>query len=170
MKTKVLKPYSKVKAWHEEFGDQIHAFLAKAVRSQVDAQDLSQEVFHRMLRIERPELIRSPRAYLYRVAIHVLDEWRSRDERQQFQSLVDADDTQSPEDIYEHRERQHSVEDIRRALQSLPPAYSAALILHWHYGMTYAEIASRLDVTQRMVKRYIVKGYGALRIWFNEKG
>jgi len=36
--------------------------------------------------------------------------------------------------------------------------------------MTYREIASRLDVTDRMVKRYIVKGYGALRVWFNVNG
>ena len=163
-------PYKRVRAWHAEFGDQIHAFLAKAVRSPEHAQDLSQEVFHRMLRIERPELIRCPRAYLYRVAIHVLDEWRNRADKISIEVSVDLEQTYTPEKLHAESERNHTVAEIRTALKSLPPSYSAALILHWHYGMTYSEIASHLDATERMVKRYIVKGYAALRIWFDDNG
>ena len=49
--------------------------------SDSEVQDLAQEVFLRLLRVSNPDLVRHPRAYMLRVAINVLQEWRRRDDR-----------------------------------------------------------------------------------------
>lgn len=164
------KTHGIVAGWHSEFGGQLAGFLRRGVRAPEDVQDLAQEVFLRLLRVEKPQLVRSPKAYLYRVAIHVLDEWRSRERRAHFTSLTDQEEGERAEDIRgEERQRQTTV-DVNRALQALPAPQAAALILHWHHGMTYPEIAERLSVTERMVKRYIVKGYAKMRLQLEEGG
>tara|TARA_R110002096_G_scaffold373449_1_gene566957 strand:+ start:180 stop:704 length:525 start_codon:yes stop_codon:yes gene_type:complete len=150
--------------WYRQFNDRLLDFLYRGVRIRADAQDLAQETYLRMLRVKSPELIDSPRAYLYRVAIHVLDEWRTKERRAKQHSSDGLEDIAASTGLYDSPEQRELAVDLRRALQYLPASYSATLVLRWHYGMTYAEVAAHLDVTERQVKRYIVKGYAALRI------
>ena len=161
------KQHQIVRGWHEQYHGQLVRFLRRGGNAPSDVQDLSQEVFLRLLRVEEPELVISPKAYLYRVAVHVLDEWRTRQQRDRLHSSEALEDLSSslwPFDDDEHRRA--VVADMRQALADLPPSHAAALVLRWHHGMSYAEIANRLDATERMVKRYIVKGYAELRIRF----
>src|ERR1700731_3847653 len=53
-------------------GDQLRAFLVVRVRNIDDVPDIVQEVYLRMLRIPNIESIRSPEAYLFTVAQHVV--------------------------------------------------------------------------------------------------
>src|SRR5580700_6349316 len=46
----------------------LQAFFYRRLRAKVDAADLVQEVYLRMLRVSDPEAIRSPEAYLFTVA------------------------------------------------------------------------------------------------------
>src|SRR5579862_5231862 len=55
-------------------GEQLRRFLASRVRQSVDVPDLTQEVYLRMLRVPNVESIRSPEAYLFTVAQHVLQQ------------------------------------------------------------------------------------------------
>jgi DNA-directed RNA polymerase specialized sigma24 family protein len=50
---------------------QLRRFLAHQVSDAGVAQDLMQEVYLRILMLKRPEEVRSPRAYLYKVAAHI---------------------------------------------------------------------------------------------------
>src|SRR5882762_4860554 len=54
------------------YGDRLRRFLSQRLRNVSDAPDLAQEVFLRLLRVEHHETIRSPEAYLFTVASHVL--------------------------------------------------------------------------------------------------
>src|SRR5229473_4777327 len=55
-------------------GDQLRAFLVVRVRNVADLPDIVQEVYLRMLRVPNIESIRSPEAYLFTVAQHVLQQ------------------------------------------------------------------------------------------------
>ncbi|WP_395375175.1 RNA polymerase sigma factor [Marinicella sp. W31] len=160
----IKKNNSLIENWYTKFDCQLTRFFGKAVSTQTDLQDLSQEVYLRMLRVKNPEQIHSPRAYLYRVAIHVLDEWRSSHREQythvsdDFERLVD-DDAQKKKTPADPQ-----LEALKEALETLPEVYARTLVMKWHYGMTYEEIAEKLDISQRQVKRYIVKGYAELRV------
>lgn len=149
--------------WYRQFNDQLVNFLYRGVRIRAEAQDLAQEIYLRMLRVKNPELIAAPRAYLYRVAIHVLDEWRTKERKAKLHSSDTFEDMLVTDEATDSHKRDLTV-DLKNALEKLAPIYSATLILHWHHGMSYSEIAKRLDVSERQVKRYIVKGYATLRV------
>src|SRR5690606_20444248 len=62
-------------------GEKITRFMSARLRhAAADVPDLVQEVFLRLLRVERPETIRSPEAYLFTIARHVLHQHRVRRE------------------------------------------------------------------------------------------
>src|SRR5665213_84419 len=54
------------------YGERLRRFLSQRLRNVSDAPDLAQEVFLRLMRVEHHETIRSPEAYLFTVASHVL--------------------------------------------------------------------------------------------------
>lgn len=51
-------------------------YLSQRVANRAEAEDLAQEIYLRLLRIERQDLIRSPEALLFRVASNAVFEWR----------------------------------------------------------------------------------------------
>ncbi len=153
---------------YAKFNVELTHFLAKAVSGKTDLQDLSQEVYLRILRIKDPDLIISPRAYLYKIAIHVIDEWRNSS-RQNFTHVSNKEEVlESQMETCSKYTKTHPPEpslhiELNNALKSLPAVYSKTILMKWHYGMNYKELANELKVTERQVKRYIIKGYAALR-------
>src|SRR6185312_14188520 len=55
-------------------GRRLREYLAGRVRNRSDVPDLAQEVYLRLLRVERPEEIRSPEAYLFTIATNLIYE------------------------------------------------------------------------------------------------
>src|ERR671910_3160229 len=55
-------------------GVKLRRFLLLRVRNAVDVPDILQEVYLRMLRVPSVESIRSPEAYLFTVAQHVIQQ------------------------------------------------------------------------------------------------
>ncbi len=55
-----------------QYGRRLRRFLSVRLRNVHDVPDLAQEVFLRLLRVERHETIRNPEAYLFTVASHVI--------------------------------------------------------------------------------------------------
>ncbi len=53
-------------------GKQLNRFLVARVRNVSDVPDIAQEVYLRMLRVQHIESVRSPEAYLFTVAQHVV--------------------------------------------------------------------------------------------------
>jgi len=154
---------------YKRFNVELTRFLGKAVSKKNDLQDLSQEIYLRVLRVKNPDLILSPRSYLYKIAIHVIDEWRNSS-REQYTHISDKPTImdQPPELLSKYTPNQPTEPalaiELGNALNSLPQIYAQTILMKWHYGMNYQEIAAELNVTERQVKRYIVKGYAALRI------
>lgn len=66
-------------------------FFASRLPDAADAPDMIQEVYLRLLRLNRPDLIRSPEAYLYTIAANIVREQRlKRVTRPPHVSLDDA--------------------------------------------------------------------------------
>jgi len=131
-------------------------YLTARVRSAADAQDIAQETYLRLLRLERVDLVRDPQAYLFRVAAnlareHDLDRARAR------LGPVEANQTLwSDADAIEVAvDRDALVARMQRALGALQPHHRAVLILHRRDGMTYEEIARELGISFHTVKKYL---------------
>ena len=72
-----------VKQLFEEYHQELHAYLVKRLRGgAVDAADVSQETFLRLLRLKDTEVIEQPHAYVYSVALHVVRELGLKEQTQ----------------------------------------------------------------------------------------
>lgn len=128
-----------------------------------DLDDVAQEVFLRLMRYERAELIEHPQAYLYKMATNVAAEWairgrHVRPHESRWLARLATDDR--PEDEASHVELKDEVE---RALLTLAPRQREILKLQFVEGMSREQIAERMGTTERIVKRTLAKSYELLR-------
>lgn len=152
-----------VAGWYDQYHVRLLKYLRASLRTETDAQDVSQEVYLRLLRVPDGRVIEHPRAYLFRVAANVVNDWRAGQKMFETRAPEDLDQVQGPDDCdadYDDRRRE---EQVKHAIESLPAHCRAALLLSAQHGMTYREIAAHLEVSERMVKRYIVNAYARLR-------
>jgi len=153
----------RVAEWMRRWNSGLTRFLERRVAVPVDAQDLAQEVYLRLLRSEQLELIAEPQAYLYRVASNVAAEWRMRASQRKPHSADELEllvDLTSPEVLLDEA---LSAARLDAALREITPTVRAVLYLKLRDGMTHEEIAKHLSVTSRMVRRYLTTGYAELR-------
>lgn len=144
-----------------QYGRRLRRFLSARLRNGADVPDLAQEVFLRLLRVEHHETIRSPEAYLFTVASHVLHQHTLR------QSAIPAsvDITEmftelqlmSNDDPTARVETQQRLEELERALAQLPPRVSTTLLLHRFAGFSIEEIGKQLGVARPTAKKYLAQ-------------
>lgn len=154
---------ARVADWARRWNSSLTRFLERRVPVRVDAQDLAQEVYLRLLRVEQLDLIAEPRAYLYRMAANVAAEWRLRAAQSRQHSAAELDALVEPATpeilVADGLERAR----LDAALRQLNPMVRAVLFLKLRDGMTHAEIARHLGITGRMVRRCLTVGYASLR-------
>ena len=109
------------------------------------AEDAAQETFVKAwLALPRyRESIGSMRAWLCRIAINT-----ARDAHRRERSVQELDEQMMDDDNnpVEQAEKKAEASAVRRALDQLPAASRAALVLREYEGMAYAEIADALGV------------------------
>jgi len=137
----------------------LQAFFYRRLRIKSDATDLVQEVYLRMLRVGDPNAIRNPEAYLYTVAGNLLRENAVADRRQAQSVLIEEAEatpplTELPQFEAEVDARQR-IARLHVVLQELSPKCRAAVVLQYRHELSYADIASRLGISPRMVKKYL---------------
>jgi RNA polymerase sigma-70 factor (ECF subfamily) len=156
---------SKVGNWFRDWQRPLHRFLARQrAGCAADIDDIAQEVFLRVLRYDRSELIDYPQAYLFKIASNVSAEWAMRSSRRMphhSEWLTELVDALSPE---VEVEREALDARLHAAVNALPPRSREILRLHFAEDVPHEEIARRLGVTRKIVKRDIARAYGSLRI------
>ena len=153
--------YTLVAQWYEKY----HEALLRRWSGTLSAQD-GRELL-RLLRTRDLSLSRQPRAYLFRIAGHVVAEWRAHED---LFSPLDEDLEQADADVgFTSVAEGRNVHRLKQALDKLPLVLRTTVVLHAQHGMSYDEIATHMQVSKRMVKRYIVKGYAQLRRQLTEE-
>jgi|SRR5579859_1536037 len=150
-------------AWAREYAADLQRFLRKRRIIETDIKDVCQEVYLRLLRFERPEVVQNPMAYLLRVAANVAHDFRLRQppwSPLEAAQLEEPTTELGPEQVMETEHRNRRLVEI---LTALPALSRAAMVLHSQEELTYEEIAARLGVTRRVVKRAIARGYALAR-------
>jgi RNA polymerase sigma-70 factor (ECF subfamily) len=135
--------------------------LAARLRNAADVSDLVQEVFLRLMRVERHESIRNPEAYVMTVAGHLLHQHTLRSAAAP-KSLSAVDvfvdlQTAIETDPVAQLDAQRRLAQLDLALEQLAPNVHATFVLHRRDGMTLEEIAKQLGVSRPMVKKYLAK-------------
>ncbi|MCD9005710.1 RNA polymerase sigma factor [Luteimonas sp. XNQY3] len=154
--------------WFDDVVSTVNGDLLRFLRSRTGqqhlAEDLAQEVYLRLLRMDDVRLIRNPRAFVIRLAAHAVHEWRmlARNRmphaHEPLQTLVDPAD-----DPAERIERDDRLRALSSMLATLSPKCQAVLLMHRRDGMTCQEIAARMELSVGMVKKYLARGLTACR-------
>jgi RNA polymerase sigma factor (sigma-70 family) len=144
-----------------QYGGRLRRYLKLKLPNASDVPDLAQEVFLRLLRVPSHEDIRSPEAYLFTVAQHVVAQHRQKQltapaSLEWIESLAEAKLT-SDEDPTAQTELAQRLEQLERTLDELPPRVAMALLLHRLGGHSIEEIALRLGVAEITVKKYLAR-------------
>ena len=136
----------------------LQGWLRRKLGNAFDAADLTHDTFERLL--ARPVLpeIQDARAYLSTIAHGLaVNHWRRQDlERawQEARALEPAAFAPSPEERALLLEALHQIDAM---LDRLNPKARSAFLLAQLDGLTYAAIAERLGVSERMVKKYMAQ-------------
>jgi len=161
-----------VAALVESHGRQLRRFLLSRVRNSADVPDIMQEVFLRMMRVPNVESVRSPEAYLFTVAQHVVRE----------HALKASASPPSPDPVRILTERegvtysdpasevhaQQCLERLQGGLDRLSPKVRATFLLSRRDGLSFDEIAARLGTTRDMAKKYLMIALNKLRLGLEE--
>jgi len=138
-------------------GDQLRCFLLVRVRNIADVPDITQEVYLRMLRVPNVESVRSPEAYLFTVAQHVLQQHTLKAAAlptAELEKIVTP--TAHPDPALELVATQ-SLDCLQQTLDKLSPKVRAVFMLSRRDGLSFDEIAMHLGVSKPMVKKYLMK-------------
>jgi RNA polymerase sigma factor (sigma-70 family) len=151
----------------KQHGRSLRRFLASRLNNAADVADLVQEVFLRLLRIERHETIRSPEAYVITIASHVLHQHALRQSaRPAATDVLDAieeAEAQSTEDPSACAETQQRIDALERALQGLSIKARVVLTLHRRDGYSLDEIGAQLGISRAMAKKYLAQALSHCR-------
>ena len=140
-------------------------YLTSRFRDREDAAEIAQEAWLRMYRLEHPEHLENPRAFLFQMASNLgVDRARHSTIAQRFSrrelASVRTDSHPSAELSVAAQESLRLIDD---ALLELPEQCRAAFILNRGRDLTYPEIARELGVSTSMVEKYIIRALRHLR-------
>ncbi|WP_264312356.1 sigma-70 family RNA polymerase sigma factor [Pseudomonas putida] len=136
----------------------LNGWLRKRLGNAFDAADLTQDTFVRVIKARTALEIREPRPYLSRIAKGLLIDLIRR--RSLEQAYLDALAT-LPGALQPSLEEQaillQALVEIDRLLQGLGPKVKQVFMLSQFDGLTYPQIAERLNISVRSVNNHMAK-------------
>ena len=148
-------------ALYRDHNGWLQNWLKRRLGNAWDAADLSQDTFLRVLASAQPLAeVHEPRAYLLTVGKRLLSNFYTR--RSLEQAYLDAL-AQLPEESVPSPEQRwlllETLQALDELLNGLPPVVRRAFLWSQLEGLGYRQIAERLKVSERTVKRYMAQAY-----------
>ncbi|MFJ2709308.1 sigma-70 family RNA polymerase sigma factor [Pseudomonas sp. NPDC087346] len=139
----------------------LESWLRRRLGNAWDAADLSQDTFLRVLCSSQSIIeMREPRAYLLTVGKRLLSNFYTRRSLEQayLSALANLpeESVPSPELRWALLETLQALDEL---LDGLPRPVRRAFLLSQLDGLGYREIAERLNVSERTIKRYMAQAY-----------
>jgi RNA polymerase sigma-70 factor (ECF subfamily) len=125
------------------------------------AEDLFQETFLRVFRSRQSYCHPDPvRPWLFAIARNV---WFSRSDaerrEQEKRAALTPAEPKNPDESWERRE---AAREVDAALRTLPPRQREAMLLRFHQGLSYLEIAAVMEVSSGTVAGWLSDGVARL--------
>jgi RNA polymerase sigma factor (sigma-70 family) len=132
-------------------------FLRRRVGQQ-EAEDIAQDAYLRLLRDGNSAELEYPRSYLFRVASNLAIDMTRKAKVRMARHVEDVDFDSLGTDA-NGGSGNHAMEMIclQRCLANLPPMCRNVFLLNRIYGLTYPEIAVRLEISLRTVNRNMIR-------------
>ncbi|MGD9161177.1 MAG: sigma-70 family RNA polymerase sigma factor [Desulfobacteraceae bacterium] len=145
----------------EYYGGIYNIFLNK-LNCHEDAADGCQETFIRLIRYNDTIEVKSPRAFLFRIAKNLAtDMLRRRTVKSGYmESLQQEEEAPEQDDVFNTGMQRQL---IKQAISDLPVRCREVFILHHFKNLTYEETAKRLKISPNTVKNHYAKALIRLR-------
>lgn len=156
--------------WFNRFRKPLNKWFNKAGAGG-DSEDLTQEVFIRLIRFSDTIDVEKSEPYVFTIAHNLAVERSERirvckpHSAEWLDDLVDSTDYQPDHLCMEDERRQELASLVNDLINKLPHRQSQVIKLFIYEGLTYKEIALTLGITFRTVLRDITKAYSQLRAW-----
>ncbi|WP_459732479.1 sigma-70 family RNA polymerase sigma factor [Pseudomonas sp. MHK4] len=139
----------------------LESWLRRRMGNACDAADLSQDTFLRLLASsQRIADLQEPRAYLLTVGKRLLSNFYQRRSLEQAYlsalATLPEECAPSPEQRWLLLETLQALDEL---LDGLPTAVRRAFLWSQLEGLSYQQIAERLSVSERTIKRYMAQAY-----------
>lgn len=145
--------------WVETHRNALRAYIIRVSNSGVDSDDVLQEIFLRLWRVKEPGSIQNPRAYLMMVARNTMVDISRRRRAGAGGDGAEADPSYQS-GLMDYCEMVLAVE---RTLAELPHKCRQAFMLCRYEGLSTAEAAHRMSISERMVQKHLVKALAHFR-------
>jgi RNA polymerase sigma factor (sigma-70 family) len=141
-----------------EHNEALIRFLRGRVGSHNEACEVAQEAYVRLLSLDQPGAVSYLRAFLFKTAANI-----AIDRRRRHQNFDKVSGRQLFTELTEHRtpERQLSGEQalghLERLIEAMPAKCRQAFVMNQIQGLDASVIATRLGITDSMVRKYVVR-------------
>jgi len=142
-----------------EHNQDLIGFLCTRLRSEEDAKEVAQEAYARLLQLDQPGAISLLRAYLFKIAANLaIDRLRHQSTCRHAEPKLALWEEESQDPTPEQlASRKQEAQLISSYLEELPERHRRAFILYRVHDLSIEEVATRLGVTDRMIRNYIIR-------------
>ncbi|EPL07250.1 ECF subfamily RNA polymerase sigma factor [Pseudomonas sp. CF161] len=155
----------------QEHYDDLLKFLTRRMSDRQRAADVAQETYLKLLKVDQTLAVHNDRSFIFRVAGNLAIDTLRREQRLAAnhsdgkEHAESVDPAPVPEAVLLAKERLALLDD---ALQLLSTNARQALLLNRIEGLTQAQIAVRLGVSESMVAKYIGQALRHCRDWLKQ--
>jgi RNA polymerase sigma factor (sigma-70 family) len=142
-----------------EHNEALIRFLRARVGSRNEALEVAQEAYVRLLSLDEPGAVSYLRAFLFKTAANI-----AIDRRRRYQSydhkvtggqlFTEFAENRTPERLLAGEQTLRRLEGL---IESMPPKCQASFVMSQIHGLDAATIASKLGITDSMVRKYVVR-------------
>ena len=149
--------------WNPTLAQELLGFLTRRIKCPETAADLTQETylrFHQFIQTTPPD---NARALAYRIAVNLANDYQRKVKiREAYHADIDFSTLEEvhpgtmpgPEQTVMAQQQLGCLQD---ALDELGDECRTVFLLHSVHGLTYPEIATRLNISRSTVSRHLVK-------------
>ncbi len=154
-------PYGKmIDRIYRDHNETLVRFLCATLRSEQDAREVAQEAYTRMLKLDEPDTVKHLQSYLFKTAANLaIDRLRQSRRQPKLKILGDAatkapSPEPGPDAVLEGRQK---LLLLSHAVTELPPKCRMAFVRYKFEGESYATIAAEMNLTESMIRKYVIR-------------
>ena len=141
-----------------EHNESLVRFLAARLNSVQEAKDVAQEAYVRLLSLDDSGAVSFLRAFLFKTAANLaVDRLRSRTRQRQAMSAGLCDELREASTPDHEAAQVEEAAIVRQLIAELPPKCRQVFLLHRVQGEDFPEIAKQMQLSERMVRHYVLR-------------
>ncbi|NIB43892.1 sigma-70 family RNA polymerase sigma factor [Pseudomaricurvus alkylphenolicus] len=163
-----LKKFQALQSMFQDHNSSLLRFLTRRLSDPHEAEDIAQDAYHNLLRMDAPEELENARAYLFQTAANLAQNRMRKQRRQdhyQHSVVAEADedsglDTASAEKT---AAAQLELEKVMAAVELLPEKCRRVFTMSRAEHKSYPQISEELGISVSTVEKHLIKALDHLR-------